>query len=796
MDKTKLLNLSISTRIISQLGEQLISDELVALMELIKNAYDADATKVTIKVDTKAETSHGIGMIEIEDNGNGMTPSIIENSFLRISTGFKEEYKISPYFKRLVLGKKGLGRLAFNRLGKYINVYTTPRVDRISDELVGNLEGFNEFKLFVDWESLYVDQDFNKIQATLERHINPEPTYGTKIQILGIKNTNFWKLDKTQRQRLKNEIFGMINPFTKNKESRFEIYLYIDGEKFTTEELDEDLIRKISDVSANFNLNSNWILSLDINRKEKYINNRIVSTKKNRENASTKLVLQEKNIDPKIYNIHYEIDLKNSKEIRSILPKVGDITFSTKNNELCFPGILSGAIYATDLGNKKEIIKNLNADNIKTNSDFDNLWEQANGIFVFRNEFRILPYGKNDWLDFTKMSQRLKSNIYKEHTIAGYINLDGETSENLEEQTNRQGFIEDEYGNNFFKIIKDIIAVTLVNEDIKLRDGFDLKTKEEKGFLYSKNNMIKYKMEISQEKQKENKKEELKISINNLKANTSNIAEIENISHITDEFFKLDSKVEKKNEQEMEILQRQIDEIKEIAPMVGQAIIIESMTHELNRIEGNIKQYSKNSLDIAYELDDTFNGKNKLINNQHSIIDETVFMRAQLNHLEPTYRSQKNTMENIDIKKLLEESYKTDGPMAIKAKNSNIDVQISGKNFTIKANRGYIITIFDNLFLNSLHWINYEEVNKKEILIHIDEKGYIYFWDTGNGIHPDIEDSLFNPFTTMKKNGRGLGLYIVTELLSQMNSTIELDEDRKNGRLYKFKINLSNLLED
>ena len=424
------------------------------------------------------------------------------------------------------------------------------------------------------------------------------------------------------------------------------------------------------------------------------------------------------------------------------------------------------------------------------------MWEQANGIFVFRNEFRILPYGKNDWLDFTKMSQRLKSNIYKEHTIAGYINLDGETSENLEEQTNRQGFIEDEYGNNFFKIIKDIIAVTLVNEDIKLRDGFDLKTKEEKGFLYSKNNMIKYKMEISQEKQKENKKEELKISINNLKANTSNIAEIENISHITDEFFKLDSKVEKKNEQEMEILQRQIDEIKEIAPMVGQAIIIESMTHELNRIEGNIKQYSKNSLDIAYELDDTFNGKNKLINNQHSIIDETVFMRAQLNHLEPTYRSQKNTMENIDIKKLLEESYKTDGPMAIKAKNSNIDVQISGKNFTIKANRGYIITIFDNLFLNSLHWINYEEVNKKEILIHIDEKGYIYFWDTGNGIHPDIEDSLFNPFTTMKKNGRGLGLYIVTELLSQKNSTIELDEDRKNGRLYKFKINLSNLLED
>ena len=322
MDKTKLLNLSISTRIISQLGEQLISDELVALMELIKNAYDADATKVTIKVDTKAETSHGIGMIEIEDNGNGMTPYIIENSFLRISTGFKEENKISPYFKRLVLGQKGLGRLAFNRLGKYIDVYTTPRVERIKKELIGNLDGFNEFKLFVDWESLCVDQDFDKIQAKLERHNNPEPVYGTIIRILGIKNTNFWNLDKAQRQRLKNEIFGMINPFTKNRKSKFEIFLYIDGEKFTTEELDEDLINKISDVSVNFSFNSDWILNLDINRKQKYIDNRILSSKKNKENETTKLILEEKNIDPKIYSVHYEIDLKNSKELKNKFPKL------------------------------------------------------------------------------------------------------------------------------------------------------------------------------------------------------------------------------------------------------------------------------------------------------------------------------------------------------------------------------------------------------------------------------------------------------------------------------------------
>lgn len=796
MDRTKMLNLSISTRIISQLGEQLISDEIVALMELIKNAYDADATRVTIKVDTKAETAHGIGRIEIQDNGNGMTPFIIENSFLRISTGFKEEYKISPYFKRLVLGKKGLGRLAFNRLGKFINVYTVPRIERIDKNLIGDLNGFNEFKLFVDWESLSIDQDFNKIGATLERHIDPEPVYGTKIEILGIKNNNFWTLDKKQRQRLKNEIFGMINPFAKNKESRFEIFLYVDGVKFTTEEIDEALIKKMSDVSVDFSFDSDWMLDLDISRKEKYIDNRIKSSKKNKEDDSTKLKLVKKDINPNIYHTHYKIDLKQNDKLQKEFPKLGEIKFDKKDKKLAFPGKFFGTIYATDFSSKKEIIKELDADNIKTANDLDSLWEQANGVFVFRNEFRILPYGKSDWLGFTKRSQRMKSNIYREHTIAGYISLDGESSESLQEQTNRQGFIEDEYGNNFFKIIKDIVAEIIVNEDIKLREGFELNTKPNGNILYSKNKMIQYEMKVTEEKLKEEKREAFKESIENLKIGKSKDSDIEKIAKVADEFLKIDSEVERKKEQEKEILQRQIEEIKEIAPMVGQSIIVESMTHELNRIEGNIKQYSKSSLDIVNELDDDWKDKEKLISNQHLIIDETVFMRAQLDHLEPTYRNKKNVIEEIDMIKLLKKSYQNNGPMALKAKNNDVTVNIIGEPFKIKANKGYLITIFDNLFLNSLHWVNMGTEQEKMITIELDKKGYVYIWDTGDGIHPDIEAILFDPFTTMKKQGRGLGLYIVTELLNQMNATIELEDERRNERLYKFKLDFSNLMED
>lgn len=797
MEATEFLNLSISTRIIAQLGEQLISDEIVALMELIKNAYDADATKVEIRIDTKIQTEHGIGKIEIKDNGNGMTPHILQKSFLRISTSFKEVFKTSPYFKRLVLGKKGLGRLSFNRLGRFINVYTTPRLERIDEDLIGNIGDYNQFQIFVDWDKLYVDKDFNEIKAELSKSFSENPVYGTKIEILGIKNLNFWNLDKDQKQRLRNEIFGMINPFSKDRESKFEVYLYIDDELYTNEEINENLISEISDVAAKFSFDKDWILRLTINKKERYVEKRIGSAKSNLENDEVKLKLVEKNIPEEILNKEIVIDLKNEEILNKEFPKI-NLKLDMVNDDFAFPGTFNGCLYAADFSKKKEIINDLNSENIKTTTELESIWEQAQGVYVFRNEFRILPYGKNDWLDFTKRSQKGKSNIYKEHSVAGYFIIDGENSENLQEQTNRQGFIEDEYGNNFLRIAKDVIAELLFQEDTKFRVGMELSASKQEGYAVSKNGFLKYELKKNAKKEKKEKLDEVISQVNSMNADIHDINDIRrviaNVENATKEFVEYDKKYEMSVEQEKIILKKQIEEIKEIAPMVGQAIIVESMTHELNRIESNVKQYAKNSLDIAYTIEDGFEPKYKLIDNQKSIIDETVYLRAQLNHLEPTYRNKKNIIEEIDLKKLLETSYKKDGPMSMKAKNEGINVKIEGDSFKVKSNRGYLITVFDNLFLNSLHWISYK--NERVINIEINKNGKIFFWDSGDGIHPDIENILFDPFTSMKKDGRGLGLYIVTELLEQMNSQIYLDDERKDGRLYKFCIDLSNIMEE
>ena len=112
-----------------------------------------------------------------------------------------------------------------------------------------------------------------------------------------------------------------------------------------------------------------------------------------------------------------------------------------------------------------------------------------------------------------------------------------------------------------------------------------------------------------------------------------------------------------------------------------------------------------------------------------------------------------------------------------------------GKTFITKASMGNMIVIFDNLVINSEYWLDKSDVSKKEIYFECIPENLVRVWDSGFGISREIENTLFEPFHTMKRDGRGLGLYIVQELLALMGASIELLEDRnEHGNRYKFEI--------
>ena len=145
-------SLKVDARLISHLGEALIDSNKVALMELIKNSSDADATVCKIDIDTDFENDKGKGKILIEDNGIGMNSYIIENSFLKIASSFKKNFqKISPKFKRIAQGNKGIGRLSLNKLGTSVKITTKLDTDFLSENYklldVENIYGDNIDKI-------------------------------------------------------------------------------------------------------------------------------------------------------------------------------------------------------------------------------------------------------------------------------------------------------------------------------------------------------------------------------------------------------------------------------------------------------------------------------------------------------------------------------------------------------------------------------------------------------------------------------------------------------------------------
>lgn len=118
-DSYSEFNFSVDSSLLFQLGEQLVTKPSIALAELVKNAYDADATQVTITMENVEETG---GTIIIEDDGHGMTLKEIQANWMRIATNTKREQPMSRKYHRSLTGAKGIGRFAVRRLGNRLTV--------------------------------------------------------------------------------------------------------------------------------------------------------------------------------------------------------------------------------------------------------------------------------------------------------------------------------------------------------------------------------------------------------------------------------------------------------------------------------------------------------------------------------------------------------------------------------------------------------------------------------------------------------------------------------------------------
>lgn len=797
-------SVSVAARIIYQLGEQLISDEFVALAELIKNGYDADATTIDININTEAITEHGQGRIVIQDNGNGMTKSILTQSFLRISSDFKKTNRYTPFFKRRALGEKGLGRLSIQRLGTHLTLTTTPRIERLSgfatDDDYRIQEHFNTSNLEIDWNAFKNETgDLSLVKARISHEYNEQPHFGTKLVIEGIRNINFWNLDVRTNTRIRTEVFGMTNLFEQKVAKKFKINIVVNNEKFTNEKIDEEVLDQISDVKLEFSL-KNLVLKMTLHQSKRYKDRIIQKTINNmKDDGFTEYYKTNEYVDSTItieFDLRDRIPLEKYPYLKGILlhkVNVYDEEIKEMVLDIANPGDLEGVLYVSEQSGDAmteglSVLSN-NEKGIKTQKELKAIWKAATGVYLFRNDFRIFPYGQPsfDWLRFTERSQTEKANIFKMNTVSGYIDIDSLSSENIMEQTNRLGLIEDEYGTNFFVIVRDIIMQIVFKLDVSLRDELNinnklLKDNTIKQIMTNDRNVVFHRApDILEEDSTLNQIQDafLKISSSPLTDDNTKNAVL-SLQEGLDKLINIDKESKQKFKQDSRTFEQQIIDLQSLVGLAGQGMIVESLTHELHRIESNVKEYAKESRDKVFANKNVIGIlADDIIENQDRILQEIIFLQQQLEHLEPTYSKNKLILEDVKLKSLMESLYLGSGPMAKKALKANIKVNITGNEFIIKSNKGILITIFDNLFINSLYWVQ-DAIDKNIYFQLIPEENAILVWDSGPGFHGGILNIMFEPYKSMKKDGRGLGLYIVSELMKMLHGSIIVLNNKKN----------------
>ncbi len=126
MGKMENLNFTVDSALLSELGEKLVETVYIALVELVKNSYDADATMVSVKF---TEGEEGLAEIHIEDDGSGMNFHDVERYWMKIATTNKVTDNVSPKYGRPRTGSKGIGRFCCRRLGRSLTLFTTGKKD-------------------------------------------------------------------------------------------------------------------------------------------------------------------------------------------------------------------------------------------------------------------------------------------------------------------------------------------------------------------------------------------------------------------------------------------------------------------------------------------------------------------------------------------------------------------------------------------------------------------------------------------------------------------------------------------
>lgn len=744
---SKKLKIRPYARLLTMLGDQLIKNEIIALVELIKNSYDADASWVKVSfIDFGEDFSiKPISKIVIEDDGCGMNAEILEKHWLNPATPDKLKRKSERSLTdkgRIMQGEKGIGRFAIFKLGKNVKIISR-RQKQITHNVQldnGNIivekkfidegenfenflfynfsnfddeflfEGGKEKDLFLDELDIILESDkFPKVITEKKillgtSEITRKP-YGTRIEISDLKsNWTAAKIEKVQRE------IGKMQPiFAKDDFSDFRVWIYKDEEVHISQERYKEKLTTCLENKSVFKV-KNGKFDSRTNEIEFELNERKIELDFNDSDIA----------GLKLFQKYFKTS--------SYKTECGDFKFEFYIFDLKISSE-NPSKYMLDK-EEKDIIK-------------------EHRIYLYRDNIRVMPYGDpdDDWLriDMTRGTVSAAEFLSNDQVV-GCVYITQAGNPKLKDKTNREGLIEEGKAlEDFINVLQLILKY--LRKKVYAQYLIDKKRKAE--IDHAKKGRP---LEIIEKAKKQYQNDDkVSLFLNNFEASYK---------------------------QEQKVLFDRIDKTESLAAV---GLSIETASHDIMLF---IKKTLDNQDALIKEL--MLGGEI----NQEELISRLTLIRGNLSMVETQMKdiqllfpSTKSKTKNINVKEIIDKVYRL-YKRPFTENRIKYDVQATNKPLIVKTTDAVLLQVLINLFDNAFYWLKTVSTERK-ILISIDgDQQKLIFSDSGPGIKEEDVSYVFEAFYSGKgEDGRGLGLYIAKQLLDKYDYTIELAEFSKDKKL-------------
>ncbi len=698
-------------RIMRTLGDELISSEAVALIELVKNCYDADATKVLVRFHAPLEI--GRGQVEVIDNGHGMTLETIQTTWMEPATLSKKQQRRSFGLGRRVLGEKGIGRFASSRLANFLEVVTRPIDSEEEIRAFFDWSQFdNEHKYLDEIQVLWEQEPPNELRpsGTLQRlwDFSGEPTedelrHGTILRMEELRSN--W--DKQEINDLRLRMSRLVSPFF--------------GDDLA-EGKDEFELRL--EFPPPFEQESGVVEPPELLRNPHY-------------------VLRGKIDADGCFSL--TIKLRSSTSEETIRGK-----FDLGNHGArCGPIGMELRVWDRD---RDSIINLVEQHSFQSVSQVRGLLDGGAGISIYRDGFRVLPYGEpdDDWLRLDMRRVQNPTLRLSNNQVLGYILISSEENPGLRDQSNREGLIEGPELDDLRELVKLALS-ELERRRYKLRHPTPTPSNKPAGGLFSSLTLGTVRDYIGQRHPDDHR------------------------------LLELVGEAERDLETQAQGIQEVLSRYHRLASL-GQ--LIDTVLHDGRAPLAKIhNEAALGSRDVKRAGEDRVGEMEKLGNRFQMILTQSEAMSTIFRKIEPFGGRRRGRPALVRLEDVISDAFSV---LDTDIGEVGVEIVLPSTDTRVTVDHAEIQEVIINLLQNSLYWLRRVPSDARKIAVEVCRNGAeeveILFSDSGPGIDPTFKDRIFDPYFSTKPEGVGLGLAIAGEIVNDFyGGDLELVEGNNGG---------------